>query len=459
MAKPELLVLLGSGATLPAVPGVGQLTDELLRWRDYLEPTEAGSLLPADRAGDVSRQPLLKFIDSHLPPAEAPYNFEQHVGCLESLSHALGAGARAVGTWGDSPQLTSPVAPFVKPSTALTEHSQMSRAREAVCYWVLARVSAACDAVQQAARPHALTTGLKALAKHFRLRIVSLNYDDVPEHGSLRLETGYQRQYDGFVPEVVYEPADTHLHLQLHGSVLFGPDLRGQAVLPRYQDRAEARATWEPGRAVGVGPDGLEQLALPMITGFRKADQVLWEPFGTYMGAFRLFAHRIPTWLIIGYGGTDPHVNAVLQSAMMHRVFNPWWDATPLRAFVVDFHPMQAQVPLVLDVADPVGRLIISRLAATWASSDFPAPESYEFLRAGKMLSPRRFDRITKRLWLSLDGTAFAFGKGLPALITALNEPSDDRRPGVGEGVQAPSPRAPVRGLARLRAGLVNRRK
>ena len=140
------------------------------------------------------------------------------------------------------------------------------------------------------ARPHELTTGLQALAQRFTLRIVSLNYDDVPEHGALGLETGYKRLYDGFVPQSLYEPSESHFHLQLHGSVLFGPDLRGQAVLPRYSDRAEARATWVTGSGFGVGPDGLERFALPMVTGFRKADQDLWEPFGTYMGAFRFFA-------------------------------------------------------------------------------------------------------------------------------------------------------------------------
>jgi hypothetical protein len=348
----------------------------------------------------------------------------------------------------------------VESRTALTGRSELSQAREAICYEVLGRVSAACDAVQAASRPHALTTGLQALAKRFTLRIVSLNYDDVPEHGSLELETGYRRLYDGFVPEVVYEPGDLHLHLQLHGSVRLGPDVRGQAVLPRYHDRAEARASWTPGSGWGVGPDGLERLALPMITGFRKADQVLWEPFGTYMGAFRRFAHRIPDWLIIGYGGTDPHVNAVLQSAMMHRVFNPWWDPTPLRAFVIDFSPMSGDVPLVLDVDDPVGRLIISRLATKWAASDFPAPESYEFLRAGSRLSPGRFNRITKRLWLSLDGTGFALGKGLRALVSALSEQSDDGASSTGTSNRRPPSRAAaLRGLARRGAGLVTRRR
>jgi hypothetical protein len=314
--------------------------------------------------------------------------------------------------------------------------------------------------VAESPRPHELTTGLHALAQDFTLRIVSLNYDDVPEHGALELETGYKRLYDGFVPQSLYEPSDSHFYLQLHGSVLFGPDLRGQAVLPRYSDRAEARATWATGSGFGVSPDGLERFALPMVTGFRKADQILWEPFGTYMGAFRLFAHRIPTWLVIGYGGTDPHVNAVLQSAVMHHVFNPWYDPTPLRAVVVDFSPMHGEVPLVLDVDDPIGRLIISRLATKWASSDFPAPESYEFLRAGTSLGPRRFNRITKRLWVCLDGAAFALGEGLPALIAHLREPRDDP-PVLAEAPtrDAPTTRASVRRFARVRSRLPTWRK
>jgi hypothetical protein len=157
-----------------------------------------------------------------------------------------------------------------------------------------------------------------------------------------------------------------------------------------------------------------------MITGFRKPEATIWEPYGTYQAAFRYFASTIRNWLIVGYGGGDSHVNAVLQSAVLNALFHPWYDSTPLRVAVIDFCEYQGPRLLDLEVNDPVGKLVISRLASKWANVDFQAPESHKFLRSGTLFHPRRFNRLTKRLWLSADGTEWALTAGISQLMEVL---------------------------------------
>ena len=134
---------------------------------------------------------------------------------------------------------------------------------QAACYAVLTRISLACDAAAIAKERHALASGLEKLSEHFTLRVFSLNYDDIPEHSSLRFKTGYERLYDGFVPATLFEPSPRHFHLQMHGSVLFGPDKRGKAILPRYESREEARNEWEVHSEEHVGADGRRILRCP----------------------------------------------------------------------------------------------------------------------------------------------------------------------------------------------------
>ena len=427
MMKPDLLILLGSGATVPAIPGMATVTDHLLNWRNYLAPNKKGSLRPKVSGAGDKRATFFEYIKQRLPKSDSTYNFEQLIGCVEALTTAFTTTKQAPETWAGNPYFVSPISPFVRPRAGLTENSELWEVREASHYEVLRLVSEACDEVWKSKNPHPLAQGLKKLSKHFTLRIFSLNYDDIPYESELNFETGYKRLYDGFVPSLLFQPSDRHLHLQLHGSVLFGPDLRGKAMIPLYQSRAEARDNWKPGSEVGPGPDGLVRLALPMITGLRKPDAAMWEPFGTYAAVFRLFASLTPNWLIIGYGGGDSHINSVLESATLDRVLNPRYQSTPLKVVVVEYQPISDEVLLDLVPDDPVGRVVISRLFSKWANIDFQSPESSPFLRYGTTVGSKRFNRITSRIHISFDGTDWAMTDGIKELISLFRKPWDSK--------------------------------
>lgn len=416
--KPPLLVLLGAGATVPGIPGVASITEDLLAWRAFLSPAEDGSIIPKGNCEDENRLPFFRYLHDQLPRHEAGYNFEQLIGCCEALSHALDDHIEAETGWDGSAYLRSPYAPFMQSKGKLNSGSELWRAHEEARYFVLDRVSRACD---HTSGNTPLAKGLSQLADLFTLKVASLNYDDIPLQTNIPFQDGYKRYFDGFVPSSLYSEPSRHVLLHLHGSVRFGPDVRGQAIIPRYESRDEARSNWEVGRAeFGSTPDGYTRYSLPMITGFRKPEAIIWEPYGTYQAAFRYFASTIRTWLVIGYGGGDSHVNAVLQSAVLDAVFNSWYDNRPLRVAVIDYCACDTACLLDLDVNNPIGKLVISRLASKWANTDFQAPESYPFLRSGNLFRPRTFNRLTKRLWLSADGTGWALTEGMSQLADVL---------------------------------------
>jgi hypothetical protein len=75
-----------------------------------------------------------------------------------------------------------------------------------------------------------------------------------------------------------------------------------------------------------------------MITGLRKADRIMFRPFGTYFHVYRDELLRSPNWLIVGYGFRDPHVNQALAQARSN------WRArgAPQRILVVDKYSFRA---------------------------------------------------------------------------------------------------------------------
>jgi len=177
-----------------------------------------------------------------------------------------------------------------------------------------------------------------------------------------------------------------------------------QGVLARFPTRQAARATWDKRSSVRFAFDGTEIPRLPMISGFKKTDYILWEPFGTYWGAFRRAATLSPLWLIVGYGGGDPHVNACLQSAMLQSVSIGHVQGMQ-HAFVIDyFHDLKDHL-LDLHMEHPVGKVLAEKFFIPWASADILSSRSHQYLQKGNLFRKNSFNRIAKHLSVSLDGT------------------------------------------------------
>jgi hypothetical protein len=147
---------------------------------------------------------------------------------------------------------------------------------------------------------------------------------------------------------------ESHYHFQLHGSVLFGPDTEGLGILPRFGSRELARRSWEDTTRELLTRSGASRPILPMVSGYRKSDSTIYEPLGTYFGLFRRSTMVCPLWIIIGYGGSDEHVNGCLRGAMIQAT-----DVGHVSAFqhavIIDYANLKRPRLLDLDPHDPIG--------------------------------------------------------------------------------------------------------
>jgi len=402
---------------MPHIPGVAKITESLRAFEVRKRHSDQPPQRIFDRIATECATKLaalsLKDGKPHPPP-----NFEDLLGIAEYYSNDL-----ANKTLTDLFQER----PFGNP---------WEEYREA-CFAILRWISKACDEAER--KPLPIVRGLEELAEHFRLWVFSLNYDDVPEHSNrIKFYSGYDttkgtgrvhgdsrfysvQLYNGMNQ---FHDTDANLHLQLHGSVLFGPDLLSHGVLPRFPDRELARKSWDDERLryeITRQPTSGGKLipCLPMVTGYGKTNSTLAEPYGTYMGLLRRVAMLTPAWLIVGYGGSDPHVNACLKSAMLQSI-----EVNHVHGFqhavVVDYFDLKGPTLLDLSLNNPLGNALATKFFFSWAGSDIFSRDSRKHVRECAIFRNHDFNRLSKRLSVCLDGTEWAMTSGVSELLKRL---------------------------------------
>ncbi len=157
---------------------------------------------------------------------------------------------------------------------------------------------------------------LRPLREHTNVRIATLNYDDA-------IERSVDTFWDGFTdqnPAGVDYPGFLHEHplevLHLHGSIRFAPPESNAQVMPelrRFASNAEAK----PQRLARkdlmfVSQAGEILFNGPMLSGLRKTEKLILEPYGLYHQRLVDGLLRCPRFLSIGYGGNDPYINAAV---------------------------------------------------------------------------------------------------------------------------------------------------
>ena len=319
----SLLCLVGAGAN-PLVT-TSELTQDLLDWKQFRDPTGAAEITGIIQSTvEDSRQPFYHWLDDRLPHLRARVgspNFEDFIHLVEVVASNLGTVTKQTpwhrnfptGFAGDLFAPTDLAQAMAPQNTAfVAEQSRL---------FILERV------LEKIAANHCRTPSAELLAKLHNeygsvLQVFSLNYDaTITEALSIDWWTSYVRRDDGvgvFSPEV-HLPCDKNIHIQLHGSIYFGLEFAGSdydiSRLRRYDKPDDARKSWGISTGADRAQDDHILPIVPMITGRRKADIILLEPFGTYYQYLRDAAMSTPRWLIIGYGGKDLHVNAALRTA------------------------------------------------------------------------------------------------------------------------------------------------
>lgn len=347
--RPPILCLVGAGSNPSLL--TPQLTNDLLKWDGFREPTPSMQSWGAVGAGeDDKRVPFFTWLAQCIDQASGKVNnlnFEDLIHILEIVASQgffdvdklwhqsdYGAGLLELNTIGMTVAAANP--------RFIAEQS---------CYYILQQVMARTRDVQHLDAARLLQ---RLHQNGHRLRVFSLNYD------SLVVANLPRPLWTGFDPAVAAEspflfapvhPANQDLHIQLHGSINFGlvpDDFESPIRIRRWDGIASPIATWgmTTGSVKDRYLDGHAAPAVPMITGRRKADRILSEPFSSYFHYFRQAAFTTPNWLILGYGGSDPHVNSVLESARRYHgsqlrvAICNWlpWDRTDGKAWtMIDF--------------------------------------------------------------------------------------------------------------------------
>lgn len=192
----------------------------------------------------------------------------------------------------------------------------------------------------------------------------TLNYDVLADIVIDRLSRDAEKPwYDGFGPPLGQFRPDQYaraedrfgpIHLwlaHLHGSVRFayrdgdkrmahGPPF--EIVLAPSVEKAADNWRCYHARALAEEPIELGAIS-PIISGLRKSDKLDARPYSNYLHKFAQALSGSPDLLIIGYGGSDPHITS--------------W----LRQFI-DIHLARARVIEVTSEKDPQ-RSAIGQLA------------------------------------------------------------------------------------------------
>lgn len=446
MKKQSLLILLGSGATLSKVGGVRELTDLIVTSDEF----PANGILD----GSMGNVNLFNYIADSLEIDKNSelYNFENLLNILEALE---------VSSSGSRPQTTALGTIFKARSQSCVQD-----AYQRACYLILRYLKGRVDSILPADLPP-LARAMNKLSEHFDLKVFSLNYDDIPLMSSVPFFDGYmmgdptlfspKSLLDGSVPG-----RDTPWHIPLHGSLRFAPgflhhdDYGRVHLVPRFESSQEASEHWKPGTWRGSGSwearddrfaDGLVNVPMPMITGYRKTDRALHQPYLTYFHAFHEMLRECKKWLVVGYGGNDLHINAQMRAVLQERAWDQVEDYYASRIVVVGWirpdHPFELREAAIQAAIQKEGLVssveegvpwqdneewaqTVGRVVFRWASPYHYKQLQDRLLYDGR-IARKRFSRITNRVTVCFDGADWALGDGLNALIDELLSPTDPR--------------------------------
>lgn len=331
--KQEVVLVIGSGSSLPHVPGVGTVTAALRAWTKYVIPTQPRMPWPQlmDAIEGTGQPGQVRYFDalygalaSSFEEPQRFLHFERLIYAAQQIDHFTtemldpAASDYAKG-------IVGPLLEFRAGMSAFDNRFHSMIASEASTF-VLNHVGSAESALgAEFSKALPFNQFLSSLGKKRAIRIFSLNYDTLALGCRLDFQTGFLPNTPGaavgrFKPSALLTTHAKNVFCQLHGSCLFGftnanvdsPEdmFVRHASLPAAHDSRLHTATDAP-----AAQDGTSATSRLMITGMRKADAIQQEPFASY---FRLLFDdllRVPTWVFAGYGGTDLHLNLLIERA------------------------------------------------------------------------------------------------------------------------------------------------
>jgi hypothetical protein len=159
------------------------------------------------------------------------------------------------------------------------------------------------------------------------LRISTLNYDDSIERGAGRfanLWDGFADENPGAIDYAGFQQTHYTELLHLHGSIRFAPATNAPPTMPPSLVRFKSNIEAKEHRRVPPGFNALTQAGEliftgPMLSGLRKTEKLVVEPYGLYHQRFSMGLLESPRFLCVGYGGNDTYVNsAIVRARAVH---------------------------------------------------------------------------------------------------------------------------------------------
>lgn len=333
----QTTILLGSGASVHYLPGTTQVTNDLKTWSKYYMPRDSRMTytIPQDVTGydgSPGQEKYFQRLYDYLSPSyENPQQF-LHFERLIHVAQGLDRHTQSVVNKSNDflKMGVGPLTPIASQFTGLDNEIHAGIASDA-CTYILDTFAEKEKAAKEQGvlNSEPLNEFLKKLSCDKYLRLYTLNYDTLPLHSGIDFVSGFRKREssstaESFYPTEIKTAYRKNLFCQLHGSNRFGYNVGSQTgaqgLIVRFPDHQSAlhnRYTTLAGNH--YTQDGIENLSQLMITGLRKADAILHEPFATYFS--QLFEDLVnsDTILIVGYSGGDTHVNQIFKRAHAYR--------------------------------------------------------------------------------------------------------------------------------------------
>lgn len=302
----RVVVIAGSGFSLAAgYPSTNDLTASILAMQTptVTDVTDKQRELPAIQ---VVRKALAGYYDT--------VNFELLLHAVEAMLSAAIAGTGL----GISDLLKPVTNAFMETSQrwrCLDDANQLSWLRRVIYQCIFSHVKQSSEATLVPELMQAYAATINSLRQKFTLAWFTLNYDDLLERVSPAMADGFSPFGDDD-PEVFVSNAFLNLIRReeyvchLHGSIFFGysPEVHGSELVKlRTLDQAQksynllTRPSYAQSREI-ADPG-------PLISGLRKADKLISHPYAYFHHALADELVSCQRLLIIGYGGSDFHLN------------------------------------------------------------------------------------------------------------------------------------------------------
>ncbi len=310
--KDNLLILIGAGATFGYSPCTKDITEHLLEWDSTCEKCINGHQKVKDVLVYNSIHELLTKLYSRAIN-EHTINFEELIHACDELASFL------------MPAAENPHSKYIPIMQAFLKKKETIKGWEDQFAFASLVFEALIELpnyvynnlISPSTCP--IVDGLRELSRHFNIKLFSLNYDTIPLLSGIPFETVFSGNYKDKHGEyklfdssfLYYAP---HTYVNIHGSVHLSISRFYNKIKWYVQPGSAYSTNLELGGSNLQTQDKHIKYPTPVITGFRKADYIIDEPFRTFYQYFNYETDRCNNWLIVGYGAGDLHINAVLSS-------------------------------------------------------------------------------------------------------------------------------------------------